>query len=176
MQNASSCTPQKINDEINLLNLLAKGLEKNLNQPVTCISRLAGQYAKPRSAITQSKNGKTLLCYRGDSINQPEFTIEARMPNPQRLLHAYDFSSQTLKFIGEQFTSHEALLLYYEEALTHQVGENWFNLSTHFPWLGMRTGQLDGAPWNICAELLIPSVLKLDLTRQRNGLSICCRF
>lgn len=145
----SDCTPPYIQAEINLFNQLAETLTKGLSQPLIKIGRIAGQYAKPRSQLTETQNGETLPLYRGDSINRSEFTFEARNPDPKRMLEAYRASQKTLMYFQSDpfFVSHEALLLYYEEAMTHQheKGGQWFNASTHFPWLGMRTGQLEGA-------------------------------
>ena len=174
---------------------------------VVKVGRMAGQYAKPRSADTEVRHGVTLPSYRGDIVNGLDFTAEARIPDPARMLRAYSASASTLNLIralagggfadlhqlhawtadfvqaspqgqryqeladrigealafmqacgfaeGEAsplhavdfYTSHEALLLPYEEAQTRQVPRQWgwFNLGTHFPWIGMRTAALDGA-------------------------------
>ena len=147
----------------------------------------------------------TLPSYRGDMVNGPEFTPEARIPDPRRMIKAHARSAMTMNFIraliddgfadlhhpeywnlgwvghspladeyqkmvagigdavrfmetlsGESlhnlrsvefYTSHEALLLPYEEGVTRQVPRQagWFNLGTHFPWIGMRTAAVDGA-------------------------------
>ena len=178
-------------------------------QPVVKVGRIAGQYAKPRSADTETQGGVTLPSYRGDIINGAAFDAASRAPDPQRLLRAYSASAATLNLlralaqggfadlnqlhawtagfvraspqgqryaelasrIGEAlafmaacgftadntaqlravdfYTSHEALLLPYEEALT-RPGEGahagrWFAASAHMLWLGERTRQLDGA-------------------------------
>jgi 3-deoxy-7-phosphoheptulonate synthase len=178
-------------------------------QAVVKVGRIAGQYAKPRSADTETRDGVTLPSYRGDIINGGAFTEADRVPQPERLLRAYSASAATLNLlralagggfadlhqlhawtadfvrespqgqryqeladrIGEAlafmracgvldgagsslnrvnfYTSHEALLLPYEEALT-RPGEGphqgrWFGASAHMLWLGERTRQLDGA-------------------------------
>jgi 3-deoxy-7-phosphoheptulonate synthase len=175
------------------------------NQRVIRVGRFAGQYAKPRSASIETRNGVTLPSYRGDLVNSPAFTAESRTPDPRRLLRGYERSALTLNFVRglveggfadlrhpelwdlnfvqhaaqsrdyramvdavgsavrfletvtdtpmselsrvEFFTSHEGLHLNYEEAQTRQVPRRteWYNLSTHFPWLGDRTRALDGA-------------------------------
>lgn len=174
-------------------------------KPVTRIARIAGQYAKPRSEDTETRNGLTLPAYRGDLINRPAFTAKDRRPDPGLLLRAYERAALTLNFlrslakggfadlhhpeswdlsfardtplehdyhhmtanIGEAvrfmenilgvraaeiervdlFVSHEGLHLHYEQAQTRRVPrrEGWFNLSTHFPWIGLRTAQPEGA-------------------------------
>ena len=175
--------------------------------PVVKVGRMAGQFAKPRSSDTETFDGVTLDSYRGDIINGVDFTSEARVPDPERMIKAYnqaaatqnllrafatggladlhqvhqwtqDFAHQgeaTEKYealaeeIGKSlqfmeacgvtsktyrtlretdfYTSHEALLLPYEEALTRQdsmTGE-WYDTSAHMLWIGDRTRQLDGA-------------------------------
>ena len=67
--------------------------------PVVKLGRIAGQFAKPRSSPTEKKDGKELPSYRGDIINGPEFTPEARQPDPQRQLEAYRQSAATLNLI-----------------------------------------------------------------------------
>lgn len=67
--------------------------------PIVKMGRLAGQFAKPRSANTETKDGVELPCYRGDIINGPEFSEEARVPNPWRLVRAYNQSAATLNLL-----------------------------------------------------------------------------
>jgi 3-deoxy-7-phosphoheptulonate synthase len=67
--------------------------------PVVKLGRIAGQFAKPRSAPTEVQNGKELPSYRGDIINGIEFTDEARVPDPQRMLMAYRQSAATLNLL-----------------------------------------------------------------------------
>ncbi|AQP98612.1 3-deoxy-7-phosphoheptulonate synthase [Pseudoalteromonas aliena] len=175
--------------------------------PVVKIARMAGQYAKPRSADLETINGVSLPSYRGDIINNIEFTEEARIPDPQRLMTAYHHSAATLNLLRafaqggladlhqvnrwnmgfvaanplkekyqqladkiqdalefmevcginstiapslketDLYTSHEALLLGYEEALTRRdhLSGDWYDCSAHFVWIGERTRQLDHA-------------------------------
>ncbi|MGN6110797.1 MAG: class II 3-deoxy-7-phosphoheptulonate synthase [Kofleriaceae bacterium] len=181
--------------------VLVHGTRKN----VIRVGRIAGQYAKPRSADVETRGGVTLPAYRGDLINRDGFTAEEREPNPVLMLRAYERAALTLNFIRgltdggfadlhhpeywdvsfakgtphaehyhrivesiresldfvsaiagvesevlrrvDVYTSHEALALPYEQAQTRTVPrrEGWYNLSTHLPWIGMRTAQLDGA-------------------------------
>jgi 3-deoxy-7-phosphoheptulonate synthase len=168
---------------------------------------MAGQFAKPRSAGTETVDGQELPSYRGDIVNHIDFTAEARTPDPERLVQAYNQAAATqnllrafaqggfadlrqvhewnLDFIaksplGEKYqllsnqidqalafmeacgisgtntpqihetslyTSHEALLLNYEQALTRRdsLTDNWYDCSAHMLWIGDRTRQLDGA-------------------------------
>ena len=175
--------------------------------PVVKIARMAGQFAKPRSADIETKDGTSLPSYRGDIINSYEFTEQARVPDPQRLMKAYHHSAATLNllrafaqggladlhqvnrwnmgFVAANplkdkyqqladriqdalefmevcginstnapsltetalYTSHEALLLGYEQALTRRdhLSGDWYDCSAHFVWIGERTRQLDHA-------------------------------
>ena len=168
---------------------------------------MAGQYAKPRSADLETIDGVSLPSYRGDIVNNFEFTEEARIPDPQRLMTASHHSAATLNLLRafaqggladlhqvnrwnmgfvaanpqkakyqqladkiqdalefmevcginstiapslketDLYTSHEALLLGYEEALTRRdhLSGDWYDCSAHFVWIGERTRQLDHA-------------------------------
>jgi len=175
--------------------------------PVVKVGRLGGQFAKPRSSDTETQGDTTLDSYRGDIINGIDFTSEARVPDPERMIKAYnqatatqnllrafasggladlhqvnkwnlDFAhksevsekyeklaeeierslqfmeacgvtSKTYRTLRETdfFTSHEALLLPYEEAFTRKdsLTGDWYNVAAHMVWIGDRTRQLDGA-------------------------------
>ncbi len=201
----SDCESALISNRLKVLLQMSLVLVHGLRMPVVRVGRFAGQYAKPRSADLESKDGVTLPSYRGDFINGPDFTELARIPDPRRMVKGHARSAMTMNFVRslidggfadlhhpeywdlgwvsqspqseqyrklvqsvgdairfmetisgepahnvnrtEFYTSHEALLLPYEESLTRQVPRQhgWFNLSTHFPWIGMRTAQLDGA-------------------------------
>jgi 3-deoxy-7-phosphoheptulonate synthase len=199
------CESAAIASKLKILLQMSLVLVQGGKKRVTRIGRFAGQYAKPRSADTETRGGVTLPTYRGDMINCPGFTREERTPNPDLLLRAYERSGLTINFIralieggfadlhhpeywelgfvansphaadytrmvntiGESlrfmetltgyvmadinrvdfFTSHEGLHLSYEQAQTRQVPRRagWYDLSTHFPWIGERTRALDGA-------------------------------
>ncbi len=201
----SDCESGLISSRLKVLIQMSVVLVYGLRLPVVRVGRFAGQYAKPRSADTEERNGVSLPSYRGDIVNAPEFTQAARIPDPKRLIEAHSRSALTMNFVRslidggfadlhhpeywdlgwvshsplaeeyrrmvnaigdgvrfmetlsgqavhnadrvDFFTSHEALLLDYEQAITRQVPRNtgWFNLSTHYPWIGMRTAELDGA-------------------------------
>ena len=123
-------------------------------------ARAAGQFAKPRSVSLESCGGTTLPSYRGDAVNGPGFNHAARRADPRRLLRVHGQSRATaalLQAYGEAerlagpaapvWTSHEALLLPYEEALTRRDPDTgrWWSLSGHMVWIGDRTRELDGA-------------------------------
>jgi len=175
--------------------------------PVVKVGRIAGQFAKPRSAPDETVDGVTLPSYRGDIVNDIEFTKEARVPDPRRQMEAYRQSAATLNLlrafatggyanlenvhrwmlgfvkdsplssryreladritetldfmraigidpethpemrITDFYTSHEALLLGYEEAMTRvdSTSGDWYATSGHLIWIGDRTRQLDHA-------------------------------
>lgn len=204
-ENFSDCESGLISNRLKVLLQMSLVLVHGLRLPVVRVGRFAGQYAKPRSADTETRDGVSLPSYRGDVVNAPEFTAEARVPDPRRMIKAHARSAMTMNFVralidggfadlhhpeywnlnwvgyspladeyqqmvasigdavrfmetlsGSEvhnlnridfYTSHEALLLPYEEALTREVPRQWgwFNLSTHYPWIGMRTAAVDGA-------------------------------
>lgn len=197
------CDAATITNKIKVLLQMSLVLVHGIEKPVIRVGRFAGQYAKPRSADTETRDGVTLPCYRGDVVNASAFTEEARTPDPRLMLRGYELAALTLNYIRalarggfadlhhpenwelgflgrsalaeeyrhilrsvahalrfmenvlgihadamervDFFASHEALLLPYEEAQTRPVGGRWYNLSTHLPWIGARTLDLDGA-------------------------------
>ena len=216
----ADCNSTIISNRLKVLLQMSLVLVHGLKLPIVRVGRFAGQYAKPRSADTETRDGVTLPCYRGDIVNAPEFTADARQADPGRLIEAHSKSALTMNFtralidggfadlhhpeywdlawvdhsplqdeyrrmvesIGDSvrfmetlagpigsfgkvdfYTSHEALLLHYEQAQTRQVPRQWgwFNLSTHFPWIGMRTAQLDGAHIEYCRGIRNPIGLKV---------------
>jgi 3-deoxy-7-phosphoheptulonate synthase len=194
--------------------------------PVVKVGRMAGQFAKPRSSPNETRAGATLPSYRGDIVNDLDFTPEARRADPRRQLRAYSQSaatlnllralaqggfadlhrvqqwnldflraspqgaryrdlanriSETLDFIRacgldaatdpqvrqvQFYTSHEALLLGYEQALTRRepATGDWYDGSAHFLWIGERTRQLDGAHVEFARGIANPIGLKLGPT------------
>jgi 3-deoxy-7-phosphoheptulonate synthase len=226
----ADCTAPVITNRLKVLLQMSLILVHGLQMPVVRIGRFAGQYAKPRSSDTETREGVTLPTYRGDIVNSPEFTTEARTPDPQRLIRAYSCSAQTMNFTralvdggfadlhhpeywdlgwvehsplseefhrlaesigrsvrfmetisGKQagslkrvdfFTSHEALHLHYEQAMTRRVPrqEGFFNLSTHFPWIGMRTASVGDAHVEYMRGIRNPIGLKVGPTVQPQDL------
>ncbi|MDF1677819.1 MAG: 3-deoxy-7-phosphoheptulonate synthase [Legionellaceae bacterium] len=146
------CRPAVIRAQLQLIRQMAQLIERHIHRPTVPIGRIAGQFAKPRSLEYETKDNTTLPSYRGDLINAKAFNAKAREPNPNLLLKGYASAKHTLQFIHAIqksvpfYTSHEALHLPYEAALTRQCGKGlWYNLSTHLPWIGVRTAQVDGA-------------------------------
>ncbi|MES9843130.1 MAG: class II 3-deoxy-7-phosphoheptulonate synthase [Candidatus Sedimenticola sp. PURPLELP] len=98
-ENFSDCTSPIITNKLKILLQMSLVLIHGLNKRVIRVGRIAGQYAKPRSADTETVNGLTLPSYRGDLINAPEFTAASRIPDPMRLLRGYGRAAMTLNFI-----------------------------------------------------------------------------
>lgn len=152
----SHCTDENITKKLKILLQMSVILSQGFAKPIIPIGRMAGQYAKPRSSNTETINNVTLPCYRGDLINAVTFSAVAREPDPNRLIRGYHCAAKTLGIIQRYlnrnlahqnhlkkisfYTSHEALHLHYEQALTRHCSDGqWYNLSTHLPWVGMRT-------------------------------------
>ncbi len=138
---------------VGLFDAMTDRLRGNIDGPLVEVARIAGQFAKPRSANDETHEGLTLQAYRGDIINGIEFDGAARQPDPQRMIRAHMQSVGTAASLAAArgsgspiFTSHEALLLPYEEPLTRRdVAGRWWATSGHMLWLGDRTRQVDNA-------------------------------
>jgi 3-deoxy-7-phosphoheptulonate synthase len=222
----------KIKDTFKLLMQMAVVLAFSGSCPVVKVGRIAGQFAKPRSSDTEIIDGVELPSYRGDNVNSAEFTAEARIPDPERMLKAYHQSSATLNllrafsrggfadlhqvhkwnqgFVSQSpahekyealatqidqalsfmaacglnsnntpqlsettlYTSHEALLLPYEEALTRQdsLTNGWYDCSAHMLWIGDRTRQPDHAHVEFLRGVQNPVGVKVGPTTQVDDL------
>src|SRR6201985_1389890 len=217
----AECESDLIAKKLKILLQMSIVLLHGLKKPIIRVGRMAGQYAKPRSADSETRNGVTLPAYRGDLVNRPEFTLEARTPDPDLLLRGYERAALTLNFvralvdggfadlhhpeywdlgfvkhaqvkdayqrivtsIGDAldffegisgrgiaeatlvdfYASHEGLHLLYEQAQTRFIPRQnrWYNLSTHMPWIGMRTAKLDGAHVEFFRGISNPIAVKL---------------
>ena len=246
--------PNNIRDTFRVLLQMAVVLTFAGKLPVVKVGRMAGQFAKPRSADTETKDGVTLPSYFGDNVNGIEFTPEARRNDPQRMVRAYSQAAATLNLlrafagggyanlrqvhqwtldfmgrspwadrfaetadrIGEAldfmeacgvdpgtvpqlqgtsfYTSHEALLLPYEQAMTRQdsLTGDWYDTSAHMVWIGDRT-RFDGSahvefargignPLGLkCGPSLEPNVLlglldTLNPAREPGRITLISRF
>ena len=107
----NEATADNIRNKIKTILQMAVVLTYGASLPVIKMGRMAGQYAKPRSSDSETRDGVTLPAFRGDIINGYEFTSEARTPDPQRLLEAYHTSSSTLNLIRAFTTGGFASLL-----------------------------------------------------------------
>jgi len=93
------CRPQVVSSKLKILLQMSLVLVHGAQQPVVRVARMAGQYAKPRSAPTETRGGVTLPNYFGDLVNRADFTPEARTPDPQLLLSGYQHAAMTLNFV-----------------------------------------------------------------------------
>jgi 3-deoxy-7-phosphoheptulonate synthase len=158
-----------ITDRTRLLAQLAEMLASRLGRDVVTIGRLAGQYVKPRSAAFETIDGRELPAFRGHMVNHEKPEQEARAPEPSRLIEGYFRAGVTLNFIRAQsesaklWTSHEAILLPYEEALARwdEGRQCWFSGSAHFLWLGYRTRSATGAHAQFLQGVTNPLGLKV---------------
>jgi 3-deoxy-7-phosphoheptulonate synthase len=202
-----SFSADSIRDKLKIILQMAVVLTYSSGVPAVKLGRIAGQFAKPRSAPLESIDGAELPAFRGHMVNDIAFTTAARTPDPERLLAAYHQSSSTLNLLRaftkggfadlsrvhqwnqdfvagsrqglryerlaaeidramrfmkacgfatesepklhevDFYTSHEALILGYEEALTRRdsLTGDWYDCSAHLVWIGDRTHQLEGA-------------------------------
>ncbi len=95
----SECDSDLIAKKLKILLQMSLVLVHGLKKPIVRIGRMAGQYAKPRSADTETRDGVTLPSYRGDIVNRPAFTAQDREPDPQLLLRGYERAALTLNFV-----------------------------------------------------------------------------
>src|SRR3954453_647057 len=225
--------PDNIRDFFRVFLQMAVVLTFAAASPVVKVGRIAGQFAKPRTSPTEKQNGKELPSYRGDIINDNEFTEAARTPDPRRQLDAYRQSAATLNLLRafaqggyanlasvqqwmlgfvkdspqsrrytelsnrisealgfmqacgldleshpelrttDFYTSHEALLLGFEQALTREDSTrpgNWYATSGHMVWIGDRTRQLDHAHVEYCRGIKNPLGLKTGPSQKPDDL------
>ena len=215
-----------IRDKLKVILQMAVVLTYGSGVPTIKIGRIAGQFAKPRSASTESRDGVELPSFRGDMVNGFAFDADTRRPDPSRLVRAYHQSTSTLNLLrafakggfadlsrvhawnlefldsspeGQRYealaaeidralhfmaacgidldaelqlhqvdfyTSHEALVLGYEEALTRldSLTDQWYDCSAHLLWIGERTRQLDGAHVEFHSGIENPIGVKLGPT------------
>jgi 3-deoxy-7-phosphoheptulonate synthase len=201
----ADCTSENIVAKLKILLQMSLVMLYGMKKPVVRVGRMAGQYAKPRSADIETRDGESLPSFRGDLVNSNPFTAEDRIPDPQLILRGYERAALTLNFVrslidggfadlhhpenwdldwvghsktadkyheivrsisnsldflesilgravhqtqrADIYAAHEGLHLSYEQSQTRFLDhrKRWYNLTTHYPWIGMRTAQLDGA-------------------------------
>ena len=229
----SEFSADNIRDTFRVMLQMAMVLTYGAKVPVVKVGRMAGQFAKPRSAPTETVDGIELPSYRGDIINELAFTSEARIPAPEKMLQAYTQAAATLNllrafskggfadvhqvhawtlgFIEDEkadryrdianriqdtldfmaaagmtaatnaelgtvdfYTSHEALLLEYEEALARvdSLTGKWVAGSGHMIWIGDRTRQPDGAHVEFARGVQNPIGLKCGPTTTAEDLKV----
>lgn len=160
-----------------LLDVLAGTMKMITSRPVVRVGRIGGQFAKPRSKPTEVVGGVELPAYRGHMVNSPEPDPEGRRPDPRRMLIGYSAAGAVMRHLGwggrrergpiepVVWTSHEALLLDYETSLVRRDDNGEAVLtSTHFPWIGERTRQVDGPHVELLAQVANPVACKVGPT------------
>jgi 3-deoxy-7-phosphoheptulonate synthase len=95
----AECNPEMITNKLKILLQMSLVLIRGTHRPIIRVGRFAGQYAKPRSRPTETRNGLELPSYLGDLVNRPDFTRDARRPDPQLLLSGHQHAALTLNFI-----------------------------------------------------------------------------
>ena len=146
----ADCTPPIINARLQLMQQMAKLISAHADTQVLNIARMAGQYAKPRTHAFETIAGQRMHTFRGDNVNSFTPDPSMREPDPQRLARGYQCAATTLQHMrdswspaqGDLFTSHEGLLLAYEQALTATQGTHWYNHGAHLLWVGNRTARV----------------------------------
>ncbi|MFE2043168.1 3-deoxy-7-phosphoheptulonate synthase [Streptomyces sp. NPDC059477] len=158
-------TRPSVANRVSLLRDMSAAVELQSGHSVVTVGRIAGQYAKPRSAPTERHAGLTLPSYLGDAVNEVEFSDEKRTPDPRNLVRAYEESRKTLSYLERSgvFTSHEALLLDYERPQTRRsaIDGRLYDQSAHLLWIGERTRSVPGPHIAFAAEIANPIAVKI---------------
>ena len=220
-ESLTECTSDNIVQKLKILLQMSLVMLVGIKKPIIRVGRMAGQYAKPRSADLETRDGESLPSYRGDLINRSPFNSIDREPDPDLMLRAYERAALTLNFVRslmdggfadlhhpenwdldfvaetetaqeyrelvaslsnslevfeaiagepmhrthrvEFYASHEGLHLPYEQAQTRYLPrrQRWYNLTTHYPWIGMRTADLDGAHVEYFRGIANPMSIKI---------------
>ncbi|MFS8199008.1 3-deoxy-7-phosphoheptulonate synthase (plasmid) [Streptomyces sp. CWNU-52B] len=180
-EDPAECTADHVARRTGLLDALAAELTAATRRPVVRVGRMAGQFGKPRSKPTEWVGDVELPVYRGHMVNSPEPDPLARRPDPQRMVTCYRASGDVLRHLGGRrgraepsagpwagpsagppvWTSHEALVLDYELPLVRRdpAGTPYL-ASTHWPWIGDRTRQVDGAHVALLSAVANPVACK----------------
>ncbi|MHC0433261.1 3-deoxy-7-phosphoheptulonate synthase [Streptomyces sp. O3] len=185
-EDPNESTPEHVHRKAAVLDLLAGALKMITRKPVVRVGRMAGQFGKPRSNGTETVNGVELPVYRGHMVNLPAPDAESRRPDPLRMLTGYMAASEITRNLGWDgarrehadptvWTSHEALLLDYEVPMVREQETGELLLaSTHFPWIGERTRQVDGAHVALLAKVVNPVACKIGPKTTTDELRALC--
>lgn len=185
-EDPAECTADYVARKVALLDIMAGVLTMITRKPVLRVGRIAGQFGKPRSRPTEVVAGVELPVYRGHMVNSPEPDPLLRQPDPARILVGYRAASEAMRHLSRHsahrnprveasvWSSHEALLLDYEVPMLRQDGERWLLTSTHWPWIGERTNQADGAHAAMLAAVGNPVACKVGPNMSADGLVALC--
>ncbi len=187
-EDPQECTRQHVARKSALLDLLAGTLGLRTGKPVIRAGRIAGQFAKPRSKPTEVIDGVELPVFRGHMVNGPEADPEIRRPDPLRILTGYMAAGDIVEHLGWRdraagrdvveplvWTSHEALLLDYETPMLRVDDKGRLFLgSTHWPWIGERTRQVEGAHVALLSQVANPVACKVGPGMEPDELLALC--
>ena len=233
----SAFSANAIRDKLKIILQMSVVLTYGTGVPVVKVGRIAGQFAKPRSSPTETRDGVELPTFRGDMVNDFAFDAASRAADPSRMLRGYHQSASTLNLLRaftkggyadlaqvhawnqdfvtsspegrryeslaaeieralrfmaacgidldaelqlhqvDCYTSHEALLLDYEEALTREdsITGDWYDCSAHLLWIGDRTRQLDGAHVEFLSGVGNPLGVKLGPSVEADEVVALCK-
>lgn len=172
-EDPAECTAGHIQGKTGLIDLLAQNLETATGKQTLRVGRIAGQFSKPRSSRVEKLGDAELPSFFGHMINGPEPTHESRRPDPLRMLTGYMAAREIMMQLGwvgsaprldgsVVWSSHEALLLDYEISMLRELdgGRHWLG-STHWPWIGERTRQINGPHVALLAQVVNPVACKV---------------
>ena len=227
----ADCNADRIESQLGILMQMGLVLAHGLKRRVVHVGRIAGQFAKPRSAELEQRGAVALPSYKGDLINHAAFDAAARAADPELLLRGYERAALTLNYaralrdggfadlrragrwalalfergpaatrfrvrrdalldslaaldaVGvaaparrEFYTSHEGLHLAYEQAQTRMIDGRAYDLSTHFPWIGVRTAGPDSAHVEFFRGIANPIAMKLGPRHEPATLARLCEI
>ena len=189
-EDPAECSRSDVWRKCAVLDHLAATLKMVTHRPILRVGRIAGQFAKPRSEAFERVGGIDLPTYRGHMVNGPEADMVSRYPDPLRILTGYMAASEIMDQLGWRqalscsahqpieprvWASHEALLLDYEVPMLRKDGggDTWLS-STHWPWIGERTRQADGAHVALLADVVNPVACKVGPNTDAHELVALC--
>ena len=170
------------------LDELADRFRARSGQEVLRIGRVGGQYAKPRTRPVEVVDGVTLPAFRGHLVNSEAPSERARRHDPRRLVWGYHFADEVQRALRARrlevtgpgpvhtgpWSSHDALVLDYETGLLRVDGGVRYLASTHFPWLGVRTADPEGAHVALLRDTANPVAAKVGpATSPAELLALC---
>ncbi|MEU0953846.1 3-deoxy-7-phosphoheptulonate synthase [Streptomyces niveus] len=189
-EHPDECGEPHIAAKSRLVHGLADLLGARSGLPVVRVGRIAGQFAKPRSNPVEEIDGQLPLpAYRGHMVNLPEPDTYSRRADPSRMVMCFMTARETMWHLGWRtdgdpagrdiespiWTSHEALLMDYEQPQLRRLDDlRWMLGSTHWPWIGERTRQLDGAHVALLSEVVNPVSCKVGPTTTPDELLDLC--
>jgi 3-deoxy-7-phosphoheptulonate synthase len=178
-EDPADCAADQVLRKVAVIDRCAEALGTLGGLPVLRIGRIAGQFAKPRSRPVERIDGRDLPVYRGHMVNGPTADPRSRCPDPRRILTGYLAASRMMATLGRSadavWTSHEALLLDYEMPMLRSDRDGRWLASTHFPWIGERTRQPDGAHVALLADVMNPVGCKIGPGTSEDEITALCR-